>query len=179
MSKTTLDRYHDDIADYLKAQCPWLQEVTDYPEKETELEVPCAFFEIAGWDQADDGAALGDHTIVLDAQIVLVFGFAAELAQRDVRNAALNVTAAIDESRMGMSYDPAQFVSAQPYAFDPALDQYATWEVRFTHKIELGETDFDDLSTGLTPTKVLVSRAPAIGIGHEADYENILEQDDE
>ncbi|MFM2476363.1 hypothetical protein [Celerinatantimonas sp. MCCC 1A17872] len=167
-----MDAYCDTLASYLTEQCSWLQSAGDYPEKTDPLATPCAFINIDGWDVPDDGEHNGQTSVSLDVQILVVIGLESEVYQRTVRNAAAAVTSVISDSLLNMNFRPAQFTSAQPYAFDPELDEYAVWEVRYKHTVDFGQSLF--AFDGITPTTVLVGLSPDIGSGHQDDYQQVI-----
>ncbi|CAG9000662.1 MAG: hypothetical protein CENE_02662 [Candidatus Celerinatantimonas neptuna] len=178
--QTPLENYHAHVTGYLSQKCPWLQSVRDYPETETELATPCAFLTIDGWDAAgDDAAHCGPTSVTLDCQILVLVslnttderGAGARSYQRLVRDAAAALSVCVSDSALGMNGHRCVFVNAQPYGFDPGLDGYATWEVRYKHTVDFGDDLF--AGDGQTPGQVLVGIKPAIGPAHINEYNRV------
>lgn len=167
-----LDSYHAAVSDHIAAELPWLKSVDDYPEQFEKLSTPCAFFGVVDWDRAEDQRMTGELSVVLSCQLLVVFGQAGQVSSKAVRNAAMAMSVKIDEQRFGLEVDPAQFVSAAPWAFDPDLDQYVVWAVNFVHQIEVGEDQFD-LVPDFLPSQVNVGQVPKNGADNLDEYEQV------
>ncbi len=167
-----LDDYHDAVIEKISTDMPWLTSVDNYPEQLGKLDTPCAFFGVVDWDRASDQRMTGELSIELSCQLLIVFGQEGEVSSKAVRNASMFASIKIDENRFGLNAEPAQFVSAEPWAFDPDLDQYVVWAVNFRHEIEVGEDQFD-LVPDFLPTDVNVAQAPKNGADHLDDYEQL------
>lgn len=170
-----LDDYHDAVKSHIAAELDWLKSVDDYPEQFGVLETPCAFFGVVDWDRSEDQRMTGELSVVLSCQLLIAFGQSGKVSSRAVRNAAMAASLKIDEQRFGLEVTTAQFVSAEPWAFDPDLDQYVVWAVNFRHEIEVGEDQFD-LVPDFLPTEVNVAQAPKNGADHLDDYEQLKDE---
>lgn len=170
-----LDDYHQAVKNYVLSECGFLSSVDDYPEEGSTIAGPCAFFGVVDWDRADDQRMNGELSVVLNCQLLIVFGQAGQVSSKAVRNAAMAVALRIDGQRFDLDAEPAQFVSAEPWAFDPDLDQYVVWAVNFVHQIEVGEDQFD-LMPEFLPIDVRVGIAPEIGVNNLDAYERVNDE---
>ncbi|GAB3528661.1 hypothetical protein [Photobacterium alginatilyticum] len=167
-----LTTYHNAVKTWLDEQLPWLKVVDCYPEVKKTLQTPCAFFAVSDWDRADSQPMNGQLCVTLNCEILAVLGMADAQYQLEVRNAAMAIGLKIEGSRFGMPIKPAVFVSAEPDAFQPELDEYAVWSIRFNQDIEVGEDAFKP--EGLTPTQVVVGYSPDIGKQNHDKYEQVI-----
>jgi len=167
-----LDDYHQAVKDYVLSECAFLNSVEDYPEEGDMVAGPCAFFGVVDWDRSEDQRMNGELSVVLNCQLLILFGQAGQVSSRSVRNAAMAVALKVDEQRFGLDVEPAQFISAGPWAFDPNFDQYVVWAVNFSHVVEVGEDQFD-LMPDFLPTDVRVGIAPDIGVDNLDAYEQV------
>lgn len=167
-----LTDYHQAVKQWLADNLPWLKSVESYPETETELTTPCAFFGVMDWERSETQPMNGQLAVTLNCEILAVLGMAEEQYQLEVRNAAMAISLKVEESRFGMAIEPAVFVSAEPDAFNPDLDDYAVWSIRFNQDVEVGEDAFKP--EGLTPTTVKVGYSPDIGQANTDKYEKVV-----
>lgn len=167
-----LDDYHAAVTEHISTELPWLKSVTDYPERARKLSTPCAFFGVVDWDRSEDQRMTGELSVDLKCQLLIVFGQSGKVSSRSVRNAAMAAALKIDEQRFGLEVEPAQFVSAEPWAFDPEFDQYVVWAVNFVHQVEVGVDQFD-LVPDFLPETVSVGQYPAVGADNIDDYEQV------
>lgn len=167
-----LTDYHTAVEQYLKEKLTWLNSVTSYPETETALTTPCAFFQVMDWDKADKQPMNGQLGVVLKCQLIAVLGVDDPAHQLEIRQAAMAVSMAVDGARFGLPVDPAVLVSAQPDAFNPELDAYAAWSIEFNHRIDVGVDEYKP--EGLTPTVVRVGYSPDIGDDNADKYEQVV-----
>ena len=167
-----LDDYHTAVQQYLSAELPWLKVVESYPERCDRLDTPSAFFGVVDWDRAEEQRMTGELSVELNCQLLVVFGQAGKISSNAIRNAAMSISLKLDEQRFGLDAEPAQFVSAEPWAFDPDLDQYVVWAVNFRHQVEVGEDQFD-LVPDFLPTSANVGQVPKTGADHLDDYEQL------
>ncbi|WP_273859429.1 hypothetical protein [Photobacterium sp. GSS17] len=167
-----LTNYHDKVRQWLAEQLEWVESVDYYPETKTQLSTPCLFFAVMNWDRADDQPMNGQLAVTLNCEILAVLGMADEQLQLEVRNAAMAIGLKVEGARFGLPVEPAVFISAEPDGFNPELDDYAVWSIRFSQNVEVGEDAFKP--EGLTPAMVRVGVAPEIGAAHEADYVQVV-----
>ncbi len=169
-----LTHYHQSVIEWLKENISWLRLVDSYPEVQTALQVPCAFFAVLDWERSDRQRMNGQLTVTLSCELLAVLGIADEKYQLEVRNAAMALAIAIEESRFGLPVEPAVFISAEPDAFNPELDDYAVWSIRFSQDVDIGMDQFD--FSGVTPSVVKVGYSPAVGSSNENEYEQVTDE---
>lgn len=170
-----LNDYHDNVKQWLIDQMPWFESVDLYPETQTALKTPCIFFGVLDWERAEEQPMNGQMAVTLNCEILAVLGMADEKYQLEVRNAAMAISLKVEESRFGMPIEPAIFVSAEPDAFNPELDDYAVWSIRFNQTVEVGVDAFTP--EGLTPTTVHVGYSPDLGDKNQDKYEQVVPDD--
>lgn len=167
-----LTDYHQAVKQWLADNLPWLNSVDFYPETKTSLKAPCAFFGVMDWERSETQPMNGQLAVTLNCEILAVLGMAEAQYQLEIRNAAMAIGLKVEESRFGMAIEPAVFVSAEPDAFNPELDEYAVWSIRFNQDVEVGEDAFKP--EGLTPTMVKVGYSPDIGQTNSDKYEQVV-----
>ncbi|MFA0194475.1 hypothetical protein AB4501_26305 [Vibrio sp. 10N.222.55.E8] len=167
-----LTDYHQAVKQWLADNLPWLNSVDFYPETQTALKAPCAFFGVMDWERSETQPMNGQLAVTLNCEILAVLGMAEAQYQLEIRNAAMAIGLKVEESRFGMAIEPAVFVSAEPDAFNPELDEYAVWSIRFNQDVEVGEDAFKP--EGLTPTMVKVGYSPDIGQVNSDKYEQVV-----
>ncbi|HBI3715650.1 TPA: hypothetical protein K4M41_004467 [Vibrio parahaemolyticus] len=167
-----LTDYHQAVKQWLADNLPWLNSVDFYPETQTELKAPCAFFGVMDWERSETQPMNGQLAVTLNCEILAVLGMAEAQYQLEIRNAAMAIGLKVEECRFGMAIEPAVFVSAEPDAFNPELDEYAVWSIRFNQDVEVGEDAFKP--EGLTPTMVKVGYSPDIGQANSDKYEQVV-----
>ncbi|MFB9136719.1 hypothetical protein ACFSJQ_17720 [Vibrio olivae] len=169
-----LTHYHQMIVKWLKEHVNWLKLVDFYPETETALPVPCAFFSVQDWERSEDQRMNGQLTVTLSCELLAVLGIAEDKYQLDIRNAAMALAIAVEGERFGLPVEPAVFSSAEPDAFNPELDDYAVWSIRFTQEIDIGKDEFQ--YTGVTPSTVKVGYVPKVGLNDQDSYEQVTDE---
>ncbi|HGS5314524.1 TPA: hypothetical protein ACMDQY_004283 [Vibrio parahaemolyticus] len=167
-----LTDYHQAVKQWLADALPWLNSVDFYPETQTALKAPCAFFGVMDWERSETQPMNGQLAVTLNCEILAVLGMAEAQYQLEIRNAAMAIGLKVEECRFGMAIEPAVFVSAEPDAFNPELDEYAVWSIRFNQDVEVGEDAFKP--EGLTPTVVKVGYSPDIGQANSDKYEQVV-----
>ncbi|EJL6877290.1 hypothetical protein NMT00_000174 [Vibrio cholerae] len=166
-----LTEYHERVRQWLVDKFSWLKLVESYPELTTPLNVPCAFFSVLGWEKDDYQTQSSALTVNLSCEIIAVLGLEDEKHQIEVRNAAMAISIAVEGAQFGLPVSPAVFISAEPDAFDPDLDAYAAWSIRFNQIINVGNDFFEP--EGETPSGVNVGYSPDIGADNEDKYESL------
>lgn len=167
-----LTDYHQAVKKWLADNLPWLNSVDFYPETQTALKAPCAFFGVMDWERSETQPMNGQLAVTLNCEILAVLGMAEAQYQLEIRNAAMAIGLKVEECRFGMAIEPAVFVSAEPDAFNPELDEYAVWSIRFNQDVEVGDDAFKP--EGLTPTMVKVGYSPDIGQANSDKYEQVV-----
>lgn len=167
-----LTEYHDNVVQWLKDNISWLQSVSYYPETETALTAPCAFFGVQDWEINEEQPMNGQLSVSLNCELLVVFGMDDPAYQLEVRNAAMALCLKLNEQRFGLPVDALVLTSAEPDAFNPELDDYAVWSISFNQTIEVGEDTFKP--EGLRPTDVKVGYSPDIGAGNPDKYEQVV-----
>ncbi|MGB0468570.1 MAG: hypothetical protein ACPGF7_13710 [Pontibacterium sp.] len=168
-----LTDFHEAVKATLEANVDWLQSVDYYPEVQTQLPAPCAFFSVADWEFSDRQPMNGQLAVDLNCELLVVFGIADLAYQLKVRNAAMALCLEVSENRWGLPVEGAKLQSAQPDAFSSELDGYAVWNIRWLQSIEVGADAFDGV--GITPTQVMVGYSPYIGTGNESMYTEVTD----
>ncbi|WP_067096179.1 hypothetical protein [Marinomonas atlantica] len=120
-----------------------LHSIEEYPDEFGSIQAPCAFFGVLDWERAEEQRMTGELTVDLNCQLLIVFGQDGTVSQNDVRNRAMGASLFIDDQNFGLDAEPARFISAQPFAFDPDLEQYVVWSVDFKQEIDIGVDQFD------------------------------------
>ena len=164
-----LTDYHNKVIEWLSTELEWLQSIDYYPEIEKTLTTPCAFFAVTDWDKSENQPMNGQLCVTLNCEILAVLGMAKDCYQLEVRNAAMAIALKVDQARFGMPVEPAFFTTATPDAFNPELDEYAVWSIRFSQDIHVGKDEFKP--DGLVPTQIKVGVSPDIGAQNQDKYE--------
>ena len=138
-----LDDHAQAVIDHLTQNLPWLTSITEYPDEFGAIDTPCAFFGVLDWDRSKEQRMTGELTVDLNCQLLVVFGQQGTVSHKKVRDAAMAASLHIDNQRFGLDAEPARFTSAQPFAFDPDLEQYVVWSVDFKQEIDIGIDQFD------------------------------------
>ncbi|WP_417536829.1 hypothetical protein [Methylophaga sp.] len=168
-----LTDYHNKVESYLSSNVPWLCSVKSYAELKGRIKTPCAFFAVNGWEKADSQQQNGQLSVDLDCVVLVVFGESGNDTQTAIRNAAMALSYKIDDCRFGMPVDPAVFISAEPDGFNPDLNGYEAWAIRYSHQIDVGEDEFS--GDGITPSTVRVGYTTPSGSDREPDeYEEVI-----
>jgi hypothetical protein len=168
-----LDSYHAAVSDYLLDELPFLASVEEYPEVYDELLTPCGFFGVMDWDKPEDQTMTGQLSLSLNCQLLLVFTAEKAVSHKSIRNAAMAASLKIDNARFGLEVAPALFVSAQPWAFEPGLEQYEVWAVSFKHEVEIGVDEYAAMPDFL-PTKVYTGVPPSTGLDAIDEYDQVV-----
>lgn len=172
MANVTLAEYHSAVLDYLTTQVDWLTCVEHYPETETELATPCAFFSVLDWDKSDNQKGNGQLTLNVNCELLVVYGFSDPDYQVKVRDASMMLSLLIDECRFGLEIRPAVLTSAEPDSFNPELDGYAVWSIRWVQPLTIGQVEIS--AQTFTPGTVMVGYYPDVGPDKHSDYEVVL-----
>ena len=169
-----LTAYHDAVKEQLKSALPWLNSISAYPDVETTLTTPCAFFGVTDFDKSDEQPMNGQMAVTLNCEVLAVLAMDLPQFQLEARNAAMAIGLAIEGNRFGMPIEPAVFVSAEPDAFSPELDDYAVWSIRFNQTVNVGDDVYKP--TGLRPTQVNVGYRPDTGPNNQSSYEAVVDE---
>ncbi|MDX6845489.1 hypothetical protein SJZ81_10790 [Hafnia alvei] len=170
--------YHDAVIGTLKA-LPWVADADTYPENTTQLVTPAVYLSVDGWDPKSNIG--GQPSVSLSVSLYIVVDRAsATITKPDIyiRTAAADLTQWIDGQQFGLPYiDGAVFVSAEPDAFDPAMDDYLVWRITYEQGAAFGA---DPFARGGVPVKgVWLGKVPEVGAAHVADYRKIYEAPNE
>jgi len=165
-----LDDFHDAVVASLES-IGWLNSVEAYPEHQTELVGPCAFFSVIDWEFAEEQPMNGQIAVDLSCELLVVFGRDDSGYQKSIRNAAMAICAKVHGNRWGLQVEPAVLKGASPDGFTPELDAYAVWRIEWQQRAEIGIDQYHDDGSGFVPTTIMVSQSPHIGAGNEGHYE--------
>ena len=173
---TTLDAVHNGIVSAIQAKFPSLATVEAYRTNRKSLPVPACLIELTEMDGApDDDPGTEQLAVTARFEATLVIGFrqGANNPKREIRKLAAALAAFIRLKRWGCPIGPAEVIGAYPDDFDPELDQYECWRVEWQQLIHLGDTVWTD--EGETPTQVLASFSPDIGLENVGKYTELTE----
>nr|DAR96802.1 MAG TPA: tail completion protein [Caudoviricetes sp.] len=173
-TEVTLDALHEAITGAIRAQFPDLATVEAYRQDRKNLPVPACLVELSEMEAGND-LDLGTEQLAVmarfEARLVIGFRQGGRNPGLEIRKLAAAVAAFVHQQRWGLPVGPADVLGAWPDDFDPNLEQYECWRIEWQQVIHLGESVWHD--EGVTPEPVL-SWAPEIGAGHEADYEPVV-----
>lgn len=164
-----LDVALDTVVSQLAAQFPTIKTVSAEDENRNELPVPALviqFSEIEPDPDADPHTGQFPCRLRVEARIVL--GHRTPKVRREVIKAAGAIASFVHSNRLGVKWGPAVVIAVEPDEFAPLADTFDIWRIEWAHTLNLGESYFVD--DGITPTIVLTSWAPEIGIQHEGAY---------
>ncbi|MFV0576046.1 MAG: hypothetical protein ACK5NC_11630 [Vibrio sp.] len=177
MDKLTLSDYHDAVVAYLREKVPWLQSIDYYPETQTELPTPCAFFSVEDWEEnSEEDLSDGTLCINFNCELIVVFGMLEPEYQKAIRNATVALGLIIHNCRFGKKIPAAVLQSAAPDAFDPDLDGYAVWSIKWSQRLYVGEIVIS--AEEFKPSKISVGYSPEIGSDNQDKYEKVTDEDD-
>ncbi|KIC14058.1 hypothetical protein [Leisingera sp. ANG-Vp] len=167
-----LNALHEAILDKIRAQFPALETVEDYDADRKELEVPAVLLELVDMEAAPDAdGGSGQLPVVCKWAARVVFSFAQENVQREIRKLAGALGVLVHQNRWGQPVSPATVTVIGPDAFDPAFDKFEVWAVEWDQQIDLGENVWS--GEGITPDRVMVGFSPDTGPGNEPTYQEL------
>lgn len=140
-------------------------------ERKQGMKIPCCTLNVEDFEKADNDLGTEQLSVVLRFETSLVLGAKSETAKQQAVLLALSFATFIDGQRWGLTMEPAQFESASPDEFSPALDKYEVWTVAWAQEVTLGESVWTN--DGTLPQTVLVSTSPEIGEPNEDKYEEV------
>lgn len=167
-----LKDYDAAVVSALKEKFNWLEKVESYPDFESGIPTPSAFFSIKSWEKNEDQRMNGQLSVILSCEVLAILGHDYESQQLEVRNQAMAISLFLESNQFGLEIEPSVFISAEPDAFDPDLDAYAAWSIRFNQIINVGNDFF--APEGETPSCVNVGYSPDIGADNEDKYESLI-----
>jgi hypothetical protein len=168
-TRYTLPDYHLAVVGWLTKHIKWLNHVAYYPEINTQLVTPAAYFSVIDWGANERQPMDGGIGVDLNCNITVAVPLSEIDYQLIVRNAAMALSIAVNNNRFGLEIEPATFINSEPETLSPELDDYALWGVRFTQPFVFGDpTCF--LAPDIIAKTVMSSQAPDIGTDHEDDY---------
>ncbi len=119
----------------------------------------------------------GELSIDLNCQLLVVFPASTPEVQLTIREAVMSLCLEIEQQRFGLQVKPLQFVSAEPDAFNPELDECEVWSLRWIHEIDISGVDKSLLAEVFNPNgKSMAGYEPNIGLDHQPDYEPIFKK---
>ena len=95
-------------------------------------------------------------------------------AGREIRRRAGARGAVAHLNRWGQAIGAAEVRVVGPDACAPGLDKYVVWRVEWQQVMHLGESVWTN-EGGNIPTTGMIGFAPAIGEGHEDQYQDLDE----
>jgi len=170
----SIEEVHTRIANAILAQFPDLQTVEFYDEDRDAVATPACLLDMSEFEDATDVDPGTDQLAVrcrFEAELILGFRTPQAKLSARVLAAALAQFIHKDLRRIVTRMGPPEAIHAYRSDFKPELDKYEVWCVEWRQVVHLGESVWTD--EGLTPTTVWTGQAPAIGTGHEADYDQV------
>ena len=164
-----LDVALDTVVSQLAVQFPTIKTVAAEDEGRKELPVPALivqFSEIEPDPDADPHTGQFPCRLRVEARIVL--GHRTPRVRREVIKAAGAIASFVHSNRLGVKWGAAVVIAVEPDEFAPLAETFDIWRVEWAHTLNLGESYFVD--DGVTPTIVLTSWSPEIGIPNEGAY---------
>nr|VFK50894.1 MAG: hypothetical protein BECKTC1821D_GA0114238_11232 [Candidatus Kentron sp. TC] len=171
-----LDDFHNAVLDGVRAHFDGkLKTVTMYDMGNTEpIETQAALLVMESGGRGED---LGDGRFPLRCLITLhcILGFKTEKLALKLRKFATSVIRLVDQNRWGM-IDAVDLPdigqdAIGPGEFRPGQEGYDRWYATWEQTVYLGKGVWDP--EGVAPEKIYLGQTPAIGAGHEPDYERI------
>lgn len=176
----TLTQYHAAVIDWLTSNefiTDWLSSAECYPTLENAPLENSAYFGVTNWENAEQQLATGEVTMVLSCQLLIAFPIATPNVALTIREALMTLCNELDNQRFGLQAKPLIFLGAEPYDFNPVLDECETWSIRWTHQINIGSVDPELIAQAFNlHGKILSGYCPEIGPRHEADYEVMYDE---
>ncbi|MCF6180049.1 MAG: hypothetical protein L3J63_11775 [Geopsychrobacter sp.] len=163
---------HDAIETHLRAAFTRAELPTceQYPDLRKKILAPAVLIELDELVPADDP---GTDELALTARfaayVVLQQTAKAGLAAANL--AALVALRVVQGGRFGQPVGPARLTRVAAADFKPELIGYAAWVAEWNHEIRIGDSTWD--GTGIPVTQIMLGWSPDIGLGHEADYEEV------
>ncbi|SMX27290.1 hypothetical protein TRP8649_01393 [Pelagimonas phthalicica] len=158
------------VVETLKAQFPTFKTVAAEDQDRKELQIPAIIVQMTELEpDLDSDAHTGQFPCLIHLEARIVMGHRTPQVRREVVRAAGALSAFIHSARLGVGWGAAQILAVEPDEFSPVANSYEVWMVEWVHSADIGESYFVD--DGVTPTQVLTSWTPQIGVDHEADYE--------
>lgn len=158
----------------VQAKFPGLATVEFYRDDRTELAVPACLLDLPEFEGApaiDPGT--GQLAVMARFEAEFIIGFRTPAAKLSACKLAAAFAAFLHAGRWpGGLTGPAEGIHAYKSDFKPQLDQYEVWCVEWHQAVHLGNSVWTD--EGITPTTVFLGVSPDIGIGHVADYKQII-----
>ena len=159
----------DAIITDLAAKFPTFKTVAAEDESRTELMLPALIVQMSELEpQADADPHTGQFPCLVHIEVRVVMGHRTPKVRREVVKAAGAVAACAHQSRFGIPWGAATIIGVDPDEFSPAASQFDIWMIEWVHQADIGESFFVD--DGVTPTQILTSWAPDIGVPNEDKY---------
>ncbi|WP_392336545.1 hypothetical protein [Loktanella salsilacus] len=134
-----------------------------------ELPVPALVCQIAEIEPDPDREPLtGQFPCMVRVQARIVLGHRTPTVRMQTLKLAGAVAAIVHNHRFGSEWGGAKVFAVEPDEFAPEANRFDVWLVEWSHAARLG-AGFA-LPDEFQPTAVLVSNAPRIGLGNEAEY---------
>ncbi|MFB9190942.1 hypothetical protein ACFFUP_18090 [Vibrio ostreicida] len=167
--------YHHQVKQWLAEALPEITLMDDYPSTETVMTTPCAVFAVTSWKRAAHQSLMGTTELTLAGEVHVFVSTSQTQHALRVCQAAMAIALEIDESRFGLSIEPALLIKAEPVAATAEHSSRVTWAVRFEQTLSLGESV--SLPPSLVPTQVWVGYDPEIGSPNQDRYQTVVTDD--
>lgn len=161
----------------LRPAFPAVPTIEIYPKLRTKIATPAIMLEFV---DATPGENSGTEQLALIGRFEarVIFDTAPLNPGQNPELLCLSLATALAQhiykaGRFGQPVGSAKVTRVEPDQFKPELAGYCVWLVEWTHELLLGDSVWAS-GPDFQPTEVWVGLAPLIGVGHEADYEEVL-----
>jgi hypothetical protein len=159
----------DQVIAGLAAEYPDFRTVAAEDESRSELRVPAVIVDFTEIEPDPDREPhTGQFPCMIRVEARIVLGHRTPKVRREVIKAAGALAAFVHNNRFGIKWGAATVIAVEPDEFAPQIDTFDIWRVEWTHSCDLGQSYFVD--SGITPSIVLTSWVPDIGLPNEALY---------
>lgn len=179
-TEVSLDAMQTAIAAEIAAAFPAFKTVEfDREDEDENLPCPACLMEFTEAEPApSDDAGTGQWPALarFEARVILN---ARKTAKAEVKKAAVALATWLYNRRFrGIFTDPCQVIACEPDEFSPHVDKFRVWRIEWVMPAMFGDSAWfdpeDDPATFPYPTPMF-SCVPAIGPGHEGDYEAAID----
>lgn len=176
MANLTIEALCTYAEQYLKTNFSVFKEVKAFEDSRDpkDLRTPAFFFECSDVQtnvEDDPETEETAATLRFEGQVIC----AATTPRRKVFQLALAVASKLRRSRVGVpvgvTVGPVRVLGVSADNFNPSLDQFHVYSVEWEQLVYLGESVFDDDSSLVPVSEVLISSAPLVGPAHVDNYE--------
>lgn len=159
----------DEIIAALALQFPTFKTVAAEDESRKVLETPAIILQLSDLEPDPDREPhTGQFPVLARFEARVVLGHRTPQVRREVVKAAGAIATFVHNNRFGIAWGAAEVGAVEPDEFSPIVDAFDIWRIEWVHSTLLGDSYFVD--DGVTPTQVLSSFDPRIGVPNENEY---------